>query len=391
MASQDDTSSRDFYIGLTLAISSSIFIGGSFILKKKALIKLSRYARRAGDGGFGYLREWLWWAGFGSMAFGEFTNFAAYAFAPATLVTPLGALSVLVTAVLSSLFLNESLNLLGKVGCTLSIIGSTVMVLHAPQETTVEDLNALARMMKDPAFITYSILVFASSVFLIFYCSPRYGSTNILVYITICSVIGSLSVMSCKGLGIGLKQLIAGENIFLHPMTWLLIISLVTFITTQLNYLNKSLDIFNTSVVTPIYYVFFTTSVITASAILFKEWKQLDAKDTMGFICGFLTIVSGIFLLHAFKDMDINIRNLPVAVRRQDSNSGVNKLDPASEKLMDGIDSNGHEIDLGDFQLKHELSRASLSDTTAILEEEMNKRRQEEIEMNSFSSVNISD
>lgn len=47
---------------------------------------------------------------------GEASNFAAYAFAPAALVTPLGALSVLVSAVLASYFLNEKLNLLGKVG-----------------------------------------------------------------------------------------------------------------------------------------------------------------------------------------------------------------------------------------------------------------------------------
>lgn len=46
---------------------------------------------------------------------GEFANFAAYTFAPASLVTPLGALSVLVSAVLSSKYLKENLNLLGKV------------------------------------------------------------------------------------------------------------------------------------------------------------------------------------------------------------------------------------------------------------------------------------
>lgn len=49
------------------------------------------------------------------MGIGEAANFAAYAFAPASLVTPLGALSVLVASVLASKFLNERLNLLGKV------------------------------------------------------------------------------------------------------------------------------------------------------------------------------------------------------------------------------------------------------------------------------------
>jgi len=41
-----DNSMRDFYIGLSLAVSSSLFIGTSFILKKKGLQKLSVRAGR---------------------------------------------------------------------------------------------------------------------------------------------------------------------------------------------------------------------------------------------------------------------------------------------------------------------------------------------------------
>lgn len=51
---------------------------------------------RTGAGGFSYLREPIWWAGLLSMVVGELANFAAYAFAPAVLVTPLGALSIIV-------------------------------------------------------------------------------------------------------------------------------------------------------------------------------------------------------------------------------------------------------------------------------------------------------
>ena len=46
----------------------------------------------------------------------------------------------------------------------------------------------------------------------------------------------------------------------------------VVSIVTQMNYLNKALDTFNTAVVTPIYYVLFTTATIVASAILFNGW-----------------------------------------------------------------------------------------------------------------------
>ncbi|XP_053162481.1 magnesium transporter NIPA2 isoform X2 [Hemicordylus capensis] len=290
----------DFYIGLALAMSSSLFIGGSFILKKKGLLRLARNGSMRAVGA------------------GEVANFAAYAFAPATLVTPLGALSVLVSAILSSYFLNEKLNLHGKVGCLLSILGSTVMVIHAPQEEEIETLNEISRKLGDPGFVVFATLVVIVSLILIFVVGPRHGQTNILVYITICSVIGALSVSCVKGLGIAIKELFAGKPVLKHPLAWILLLSLIVCVSTQINYLNRALDIFNTSIVTPVYYVFFTTSVLTCSAILFKEWQHMAADDVIGTLSGFLTIIVGIFLLHAFKDVNFTLANLPVSFHKDD-------------------------------------------------------------------------
>ena len=145
---------------------------------------------------------------------------------------------------------------------------------------------------------------------LIFYYGPRYGNTNIMVYIAICSLIGSLSVMGCKGLGIVIKQTLHGDSQLTNPVAWGLIFAVLACVLTQMNYLNKALDIFNTSLVTPIYYVMFTTLTIIASAILFREWEVMDPKDTIGAICGFLTIVFGVFLLHAFKDVHFTLKDI---------------------------------------------------------------------------------
>uniref|UniRef100_A0A8D2CZK1 Magnesium transporter NIPA2 n=1 Tax=Sciurus vulgaris TaxID=55149 RepID=A0A8D2CZK1_SCIVU len=287
----------DFYIGLGLAMTSS-------------LLRLARKgSMRAGQGGHAYLKGWLLWAGLLSRSLvgaGEVANFAAYAFAPATLVTPLGALSVLVSVILSSYFLNERLNLHGKIGCLLSILGSTVMVIHAPKEEEIETLNEMSHKLGDPGFVVFATLVVIVSLILIFVVGPRHGQTNILVYITICSVIGAFSVSCVKGLGITIKELLAGKPVLQHPLAWILLLSLIVCVSTQINYLNRALDIFNTSIVTPIYYVFFTTSVLTCSAILFKEWQDMPADDIIGTLSGFFTMVVGIFLLHAFKDVTMN-------------------------------------------------------------------------------------
>ncbi|XP_075391517.1 magnesium transporter NIPA2 isoform X2 [Tenrec ecaudatus] len=262
---------------------------------------------------------------------GEVANFAAYAFAPATLVTPLGALSVLVSAILSSYFLNERLNLHGKIGCLLSILGSTVMVIHAPKEEEIETLNEMSHKLGDPGFVVFATLIVIVSLILIFVVGPRHGQTNILVYIAICSVIGAFSVSCVKGLGIAIKELFAGKPVLQHPLTWILLLSLTVCVSTQINYLNRALDIFNTSIVTPIYYVFFTTSVLMCSAILFKEWQDMPVDDVIGTLSGFFTIIVGIFLLHAFKDVSFSLASLPVSFRKD-------------EKAMNGSLSSMYEI-----------------------------------------------
>uniref|UniRef100_A0A8C7EBD8 NIPA like domain containing 4 n=1 Tax=Nothoprocta perdicaria TaxID=30464 RepID=A0A8C7EBD8_NOTPE len=310
-------SNYGFYIGLGLAVFSSLLIGSSVILKKKGLLRLvEKGGTRAGKA----LGENI-----GQLCCpprilggGEAANFAAYAFAPATIVTPLGALSVLISAIQSSYLLGERLNLLGKLGCMLSIVGSTVMVIHAPEDEEVTTLDEMTLKLREPGFLAYAAILLAVCLLLIVYLAPRYGQRNILVYLTICSVIGAFSVSSVKGLGIAIKGFFAGQPVLQHPLTWILVITLVASITTQINYLNKSLDIFNTSLVFPIYYVLFTTIVITTSIILFKEWVTMTVVDIIGTVCGFLTIILGVFLLHAFKDMDVSLGNLPQVLQSEE-------------------------------------------------------------------------
>ena len=64
------------------------------------------------------------------MIVGEICNFAAYAFTEAIIVTPLGALSVVICAILSSFFLNEKLSFFGWIGCLQCIIGSVIIAVR---------------------------------------------------------------------------------------------------------------------------------------------------------------------------------------------------------------------------------------------------------------------
>lgn len=237
------------------------------------------------------------------MVVGEAANFAAYAFAPAILVTPLGALSILVSAVLAHMLLNERLNVFGILGCILCVTGSLAIVLHAPEESPITSVLQVWDLAMQPGFLLYAAAAVAATLALIWRVPPEVQAGNVLVYVAICSIVGSLSVMSCKALGIALKLTLSGSNQFIFHQTYAFLAVVVAAVVTQMNYLNKALDLFNTAIVTPIYYVMFTTLTIAASMIMFREAQTLTAVTTE--LSGFVTIVCGTFLLHSTKDLDV--------------------------------------------------------------------------------------
>lgn len=104
--------------------------------------------------------------------------------------------------------------------------------------------------------------------------------------------------MSVKAFGIALKLTMAGNNQFTHPSTWAFAIVTVVCILTQMNYFNKALSQFSTSIVNPLYYVTFTTATLCASFILFRGFNTSDAINTLSLLCGFLVIFAGVYLLN---------------------------------------------------------------------------------------------
>ncbi|XP_037451774.1 probable magnesium transporter NIPA2 isoform X2 [Triticum dicoccoides] len=261
--------SLDNVRGLTLAMSSSAFIGSSFVIKKIGLKKAgdSGARARAGSGGHSYLYEPLWWLGMVTMILGEIANFAAYAFAPAILVTPLGALSIIFSAVLAHFILKERLHMFGVVGCILCVVGSVGIVLHAPKEREINSVEEIWHFATQPGFIVYSCVAVVGALFLIFWAVKRSGHRKMLVYIAICSLMGSLTVISVKAVAIALKLSFSESNQFIYVQTWFFIFVVIICCLVQLNYLNK-------------------------------DWVSQSATQIATQLCGFVTIVAGTFLLH---------------------------------------------------------------------------------------------
>ncbi|KFU97858.1 NIPA1 protein, partial [Hydrobates tethys] len=246
------------------------------------------------------------------VALGQIGNFLAYTAVPTVLVTPLGALGVPFGSILASYLLKEKLNILGKLGCLLSCAGSVVLIIHSPKSESVTTQAELEEKLTNPVFVGYLCIVLLMLLLLIFWIAPAHGPTNIMVYISICSLLGSFTVPSTKGIGLAAQD-IFHNNPSSQRALYLCLVLLAVLgcsIIIQFRYINKALECFDSSVFGAIYYVVFTTLVLLASAILFREWSNVGVVDFLGMACGFTTVSIGIVLIQVFKEFNFNIGDL---------------------------------------------------------------------------------
>ncbi|KAJ7993364.1 hypothetical protein DPEC_G00271650 [Dallia pectoralis] len=279
--------------GIWIAVISSFINGSTFVLQKKGILR----ARKRGGS---YLRDGVWWSGTLSMIVGQIGNFLAYNAAPAVVVTPLGALGVLFGAVLASFLLQEQLNVLGKSGCVLCCCGSVVLIIHSPTSESVTSSLQLEERLADPVFVIYASLVALVLVVLIVWVAPAHGRTNIMVYVSICSLLGSFTVPSSKGLGLAAQDAFGDGATSSRALCLFLGLlgTLLISIVIQFTFINKALECYSSHMFEAFYYVAFTSTVITASAILFREWVAVGMVDGLGMLCGLTTVCVGVLLLH---------------------------------------------------------------------------------------------
>ncbi|OCH88651.1 DUF803-domain-containing protein [Obba rivulosa] len=344
-------------VGIILAVSSGLLIGSSFVFKKKGLLR-SQQGMVAGEG-VAYLKSPLWWIGMTMMILGELCNFAAYAFVEAIVVTPMGALSVVICAILSSLFLNEKLSFFGWLGCALCIIGSVIIALNGPQEPSIGQITAFQKLFLAPGFLVYGSVLIAAALVIVFYFAPRYGKKSMLWYIMVCSMIGGISVSVTTGLGSAIVTTAMGDNQFKHWFIYFLIGFVAVTLITEVYYLNVALALFNTAMVTPTYYVIFTFFSMLTTIVLFQGLKA-PAMQIITIVMGFFVICLGIVILQLSK-VDPNELKIPGLDRRSTvllQATRAHTMSDLDEKGLSAVEDPGMDALRGSFGTVGSIIRA---------------------------------
>ncbi|MBN3308464.1 NPAL2 protein, partial [Amia calva] len=201
------------------------------------------------------------------MGVGELGNFAAYGFAPATLIAPLGCVSVIASAVMSVIFLKETLRASDILGGALTVTGTYLLVTFAPnmsQKITAQTVRKYSVSWHFLVYLVFEIIVFC----ILLYLYKRKKLKHIVVVMMLVALLASVTVISVKAVSGMITESVKGSLQLTYPIFYVMVVVMVASCAFQIKFLNQAMKLFNATEVVPINFVFFTASAIIAGNCL---------------------------------------------------------------------------------------------------------------------------
>ena len=114
-------------------------------------------------------------------------------------------------------------------------------------------------------------------------------------YILLCSLISSITVLSCK-VAVGWVAMTGeGKNQFYHVLPYVAWIAVIVSAVVSVHYLQQAMQHFGNNQVVPVYYATFTLACVVGAAIVYKELDGSPADKLAGFFIGILVAFGGVF------------------------------------------------------------------------------------------------
>jgi hypothetical protein len=115
--------------------------------------------------------------------------------------------------------------------------------MNAPAESSAATIQEMKGFIIAPGFLSYAGVVIIGCVCVVLFVAPKWGKKSMLVYLTVCSLIGGLSVVATQGLGAAVVAQIHGApypNQFKEWFLYVLFVFVITTLVTEIIYLNVS-------------------------------------------------------------------------------------------------------------------------------------------------------
>lgn len=241
-----------------------------------------------------YLKSPWWWLGITLMTIGETGNFLAYAFAPASIVSPLGVVALISNCLIAPLMLKERFRQRDFWGVLIAIGGAVTVVLSAKTSEKKLNPDTLWTDIKRWEFLVY-VLITVVFIIVLMFASPKYGHRTIMVDLGLVGLFGGYTALSTKGVASILSTSL--YRAFEYPIFYVLIFVLAFSAVMQIRYLNRGLQNFASTQVIPVQFVLFTLSVIIGSAVLYRDFERTDVEHVIKFVAGCILTFGGVYLI----------------------------------------------------------------------------------------------
>jgi len=247
-------SNERILLGCGLAICGNLLISVAMNIQKYSHNQLI-------EKNTSYLSSATWWLGLILMVFGEIGNFSAYGFAPASLVAPLGTTTVIVNAIIAVVFLKEKMRSRDILGIILSMVGAFLLINFSNKTETMLTAHEILTYVKQWAFIIYLIVEILIFVMLL-YIHRMFDFAKVVSILLQVAILGSFTVISAKAVSSMLTITFRGYNQLFHPIFYVMLFVMVVTAVGQVKFLNEAMALYDTTVVVPTNFVFFTMSAI---------------------------------------------------------------------------------------------------------------------------------
>eukprot|EP00290_Baffinella_frigidus_P017062 CAMPEP_0180197638 /NCGR_PEP_ID=MMETSP0987-20121128/4739_1 /TAXON_ID=697907 /ORGANISM="non described non described, Strain CCMP2293" /LENGTH=380 /DNA_ID=CAMNT_0022152583 /DNA_START=168 /DNA_END=1307 /DNA_ORIENTATION=- len=318
--SSEQQAANDKLVGVIVAIVGNLCISVSFQITKLT------HMRNTENKDFTKIP--MWWLGLFLMLGGEVGNFFAYGWAPATVVSPLGAVAVVSNCLLSRIFLKEEITVRNLIGVFFAIAGATTIAFTAPTSILLEDNPSNSTDVGDARrsgggavsgeYIYDSLVSWRAAGFLLGVLvsagllanpcqwkravSAELRDKYVVCNVMMCGLLGCITVMSAKGVATAFTQMVKGDFVlWVGPhcwLTWILIVSAIISIVGQVQFLNRAMMGFGASEVVPVYFVIFTMATVTAGMVLYLELNFGAWWRALFFVIGIISTFYGVYLVN---------------------------------------------------------------------------------------------
>lgn len=233
--------------------------------------------------------------------------------APASLLAPLAALTLVWNMIVAKIFMKEELSRM-DVGATMVIfLGATLTVVFANHSTPNYSLEDLQGLYSKRNMIIYLVLIpiFILAHYVTLKLIQKYQlaentanpshkfwcKVEMLCYAGVAGSMGGQSILFAKSTVELVKNAFSGGNPFAQYPTYLIIMAMASCMFCQITFLNGGLTMYDSLIMVPAYQAYWIIMGVLGGLVYFDEISAFTPLAGAMFCVGTLVAISGVAVL----------------------------------------------------------------------------------------------